>query len=269
MTRRILSLLLMLLGGVGCAVNSPHVQGIAVQTEQPPVTSDAGPMTQDPAMELDEAFLDDFEDEFTADEAQSYDPIESWNRGVFRFNDKAYTWVLRPFTRAYRAVTPEPIRQGTRNFFHNLAMPVRATNCLLQGKFGPAGLEIARFSVNSVVGVFGCADAAADVFGWERQNEDLGQTLGAWGITEGPYLVWPLMGPSNLRDSTGRVGDYFFQPLSYVDAFEVELVLKGFDYSNLASFSLEDYDLLLEEAIEPYVALREGYLQYRRREIQE
>lgn len=277
MTRRILPLLLILLGAVGCAKNSTHVQGVTVQLDDTPVTHEGALMAQDEAMELDEAFLDDFDDdafaefeeEFTADEARSYDPIESWNRGVFRFNDKTYTWVLRPFTRAYRTITPEPIRQGTRNFFHNLAMPVRAVNCLLQGKFGPAGLEVARFSVNSVVGVFGCADAAADVFGWERQNEDFGQTLGAWGITEGPYLVWPLMGPSNLRDSTGRVGDYFFQPLSYVDAFEVELILKGFEYSNLASFSLEDYDLLQEEALEPYVALREGYLQYRRREIQE
>jgi len=241
------------------------------------VSEPVEPLPDDPNLDMDDTFLEDFDadafaefdDEFTADQTQAHDPIESWNRGVFVFNDKAYTWVLRPVTRAYRFMTPEPVRQGTRNFFHNLIMPVRAMNCLLQGKFGPAGMEVARFGVNSVVGVFGCADAAADAFGWEPQNEDLGQTLGAWGLAEGPYLVWPLFGPSNLRDSAGRAGDYFFNPMSYIDAFEIELIIKGIEYGNLASFSLEQYDMMLEEALAPYVAVREGYLQYRRREIQQ
>jgi phospholipid-binding lipoprotein MlaA len=274
--------LLLFLGITSCTQRPVGIQALALHAAEAPESetemSDLEDPGDDASMESfeDDSFADfdedsfaDFDDEFAAQETDAYDPIESWNRGVFRFNDKAYAWVLRPIVRAYRFVTPEPVRLGTRNFFHNMIMPVRAMNCLLQGKFRPAGIEVARFAVNSVVGVLGCADPAEEVFGWEAQNEDLGQTLGAWGVAEGPYLVWPLMGPSTLRDSGARVGDYFFQPLSYVDAFELELFLKGIEYGNLASFSLEQYETIQEEALEPYIAIREGYLQYRRQVIQE
>ena len=255
-------LLIMIPGLVGCAGRSANTHGPKIEPSPPDISS------EDEVMAIDDEFAD-FEEEFSDSNAVTSDPLETWNRAVFRFNDKAYDWVLRPVSRAYKAVTPEPVRLGTRNFFHNLAMPVRVVNCLLQGKLNSAAREVGRFGVNSVVGVFGCADAAADIFGWQAQDEDLGQTLGAWGLSGGPYLVWPLAGPSAVRDAAARSGDYFLKPLSYVDPWELEVTLKGVEYTNSASGSIEQYDTVKKEALEPYIAIREGFLQYRRRQIQE
>lgn len=262
--------LLLCLCLVGCA-------GQTSRLNNPQVVEPFESSTDDSSMEgfADDEFSDledefaEFEEEMDDNSTTSADPLEPWNRAVFRFNDKAYDWVLRPLTKGYCCVTPDPVRTGTRNFFHNLAMPLRAVNCLLQGKFEAAGREVGRFGINSVIGVFGCVDAAADLLGWQAQNEDLGQTLGAWGLEGGPYLVWPLAGPSTLRDSVARGGDYFLKPLRYVDPWELELSLKSVEYTNTAADSIEQYDAVKVEALEPYIAMREGFLQYRRRQVEE
>ncbi|MFC1763178.1 VacJ family lipoprotein [Planctomycetota bacterium] len=272
-------LLLVIVTSAGCASRTSRGR-VLVVAEVP--SSDTTVMDTNDVFTPDDPMADDlddedfgenefdlFEDEFNETQSLAYDPIEGWNRGVFRFNDRLYVWILRPFVKAYNFVTPDPVRVGTRNFFHNLGMPARAINCLLQGKYKRAGHEVGRFAVNTTVGVFGCADPATDALGWPSADEDLGQTLAVWGVPNGPYLVWPILGPGTLRDSSARVGDYFLNPLSYADYWEVELVLKGVQYSNLAAASYSQYDLLKQEAIEPYTAMRDGYIQFRRKKILE
>lgn len=166
------------------------------------------------------------------------DPIEPVNRAIFRFNDVADRNVIEPIAWGYRRVTPEPVRRSVRNFLGNLGAPVVFANDLLQGERDRAGITLARFMINSTLGVFGlfdvagalgradaarpgelyCPDAEAQrrgqTVGCPGHSEDFGQTLAVWGVGDGPYLVLPLLGPSNLRDTGGRVGDYLVDPWS-------------------------------------------------------
>ena len=160
---------------------------------------------------------DDYEDE---DELAVPDPLSLWNKGMFHFNDKFYFWILKPVTKAYKTVVPEPVRIGVSNFFTNLTTPIRLSNCILQGKWQSAHAEIDRFLLNSVFGIFGFGNPAKRYPRLKPTEEDLGQTLGAYGIGEGIYIVWPFLGPSTLRDSVGLLGDSFINPLSYVHPSE-------------------------------------------------
>ena len=125
----------------------------------------------------EEDFWTELEKEDQAASALVYDPLEPWNRAMFQINDKLYFWMLKPLAQGYRAVTAEGFRLGVRNFFHNLGAPLRFINCLLQGKFSAGGAELARFAVNSTVGVLGFGDPAANYPALNPPEEDLGQTL--------------------------------------------------------------------------------------------
>jgi len=142
-------------------------------------------------------------DDFAANHADP-DPWEGFNRVVFSFNDTVDRFTLKPAARAYQAVTPESLNRGVSNVFGNLGEPKNLFNNLLQGKPHDAGVDLSRFLLNSTIGVLGVFDVATRM-GLQRNDEDFGQTLGAWGVGSGPYLVLPLLGPSTLRDGASRV----------------------------------------------------------------
>lgn len=192
------------------------------------------------------------------------DPLEPVNRLFFEFNDKLYYWVLKPTATVYSKVLANDIRKCIRNFFNNLLAPVRVVNNLLQGKFKGSGIELTRFAVNTTLGVVGLGDAAKD-FSLVPAEEDLGQTLGVYGLGEGVYICWPFLGPSNVRDTLGKVGDSFLDPLSYVAGnWAVAGGMHGVKYMNSVSLSLGDYELFTDTALDPYIAVRNAYIQYRR-----
>lgn len=194
------------------------------------------------------------------------DPLSGWNRAMFYFNDKFYFWVAKPVTQAYSAVVPEDFRIAFKNFHDNLYSPVRLVNNLLQLKFKAAGNELIRFVMNTVLGAFGLADPAKEAFGIEAQDEDFGQTLAFYGVGHGFYLVWPVLGPSSARDTVGFVGDLLAYPLTYarneIDTEEV-LLIYAHEKINALSFRIGDYEALKKAAIDPYVAVRDAYVQHR------
>jgi phospholipid-binding lipoprotein MlaA len=195
------------------------------------------------------------------------DPIEPWNRLMFHFNDKLYFWVMKPVARGYNVVVPEPVRISVRNFFRNVAMPIRFVNSLLQGKFKGAGSELARFLLNSTVGLAGFFDVATSRFKLDPSREDLGQTLGFYGMPGLMYIVWPFLGPSTVRDSIGLAGDGFMYPVNYISPWEAALGVNAYERVNTTSLELGNYENLIESALEPYIAVRDAYIQYRKAQI--
>ena len=219
--------------------------------------------------EVEEEKPDFFGEETEEEVVQVADPLSPWNRAMFHFNDRFYFWLLKPVTRGYRAVAPTPVRSGVKNFFHNLTMPIRMVSCILQGKGRAASAELARFLINSTVGVLGFANPAKR---WPELNpseEDLGQTLATYGIGNGFYIVWPVLGPSTLRDSVGMVGDWCLKPGFYVRPTEAALEIWALEEVNETSFQIGDYESLKEAAIDPYVALRNAYIQHRKKKVEE
>ena len=220
----------------------------------------------------DAANNDDFdllEEEFAEQTVKLADPLEPFNRTMYNVNDALYFWVVKPVSYVYVGVIPAPARLGIRNFFNNLTTPVRFINCLLQGKGDGAGTELHRFAINTTCGILGFGDPAQDQYGLEPVQEDLGQTLAVYGFGDGFYLVLPLLGPSTVRDSVGKIGDWFLSPITYVEHTKTAIGITAFRYTNEGSFYIDEYESFKSMAIEPYVGMREAYIQYRRKQIQE
>lgn len=197
------------------------------------------------------------------------DPIEGWNRAMFKFNDAVIEYVARPAYKGYEYVTPDFMRSGIKNFFHNAAFPVRFVNNLLQGRGKAAGVEMSRFILNTTAGLGGLIDVAKHHKPIVPvEDEDLGQTFGVWGVGEGMYIVWPLLGPSTARDTVGMVGDYFLRPASYIKPWEVGIAVRAVNTFNDLDEVLDLYDQLKSAAIEPYSSVRDAYVQYRRARIE-
>lgn len=220
---------------------------------------------KDPFQDDNVDFLKEEKDSFAPDSIA--DPLEPWNRVVFRFNDKLYFWVLKPAAQGYKAVVPDPVRLGIRNFFHNLSAPIRIVNCFLQGKMEDTADEMARFVYNSTFGIAGFMDLAKDNPKLNPPEEDFGQTLAVMGIGNGCYIVWPVFGASTVRDTFGLGGDWLLTPTSYMDDTLVEVGVDALDIVNRTSFKLGDYEALKSAAIDPYVSLRNAYIQYRENRI--
>lgn len=217
--------------------------------------------------ELDKNFFEDYDDII---ESQSIaDPIYYFNYAMYSFNDFLYFAAIKPIATGYKAITPIPVRKGMNNFFHNLLFPVRFINTLLQGKLMDAGTEIEIFLINSTIGILGFGQVAQNEFGLYTSNEDLGQTLGSYSIGNGFYLVLPILGPSTLRDTIGLVGDYFLRPVNYVEPWELSTGIKTYDSINATSFRLGDYEALKESALDPYIAIRNAYIQTRKEKVKE
>lgn len=198
------------------------------------------------------------------------DPLEPWNRFWFKFNDIMIEYAARPINKGYTFVTPAVARKGIGNFFHNLRAPVRIINCLLQGKGQEAGVEFSSFFMNTFFGFAGTMDLASNYNTVvPATGEDFGQTLGAWGLGEGIYLVWPVLGPSNVRETFGVAGEfamkYYLNPINYADLdWKTDLGVIAVEVVNSLDDTLKAYDTLKGMAIDPYTAMRDGWTQLRR-----
>jgi phospholipid-binding lipoprotein MlaA len=196
------------------------------------------------------------------------DPIEPWNRAMHHVNDKLYFWLFKPVATGYRYVVPEGVRGVFSSFYENIKAPIRIVNNLLQGKPGYAGLELARFLINSTVGIGGLADTAKECFGINGRAADFGQTLGKYGVGFGFYIVWPILGPSSPRDTVGWVGDRMLSPTTYVSSESMSPEGTGLfvhERINYTSFHIGNYEAIKDAAIDPYIAMRDAYVQYRKK----
>lgn len=207
-----------------------------------------------------------------SDQTGVYDPLEPLNRQVFAFNEAADRAVIGPVAEGYATVTPGFVRTGVRNVLGNLNSPVVFVNDVLQGEPERAGDTAYRFFVNSTFGVLGLFDVAASEAGVEGHSEDFGQTLAVWGVEDGPFLVLPLMGPTNLRDGIGRGVDTAFDPFTWIE-FENEDTDTHIAATRTLLGLLETRAQLdqqletLRQQPEPYIAMRRAYTSQRRAEI--
>jgi phospholipid-binding lipoprotein MlaA len=192
------------------------------------------------------------------------DPLESYNRAMFAFNDAADKAVFKPVAQAYQTVLPDPVITSVTNFFSNLNDVVVLINDLLQFKLHQAAMDSSRIVFNTTFGVLGLFDVASRME-LPKHNEDFGQTLGFWGFGEGYYIVLPLLGPSTVRDTFGLVGNFYTNPVTWAtDSDAVEWSLWGLDLINRRAGLLRIERALADSQIDPYSFQRSAYLQQRR-----
>jgi phospholipid-binding lipoprotein MlaA len=197
------------------------------------------------------------------DVATFSDPFESFNRVIFTFNDRMHVWVLEPTARGYSKVTPSMFRTGIKNFFGNLMEPARFLNCLLQGRLAAARDVFFRFLLNSTAGVGGLMDPAG-FDGLKTHDFLFASTLKTYGLSSGPYLVLPFLGPSDVRGVGGLVGDTLSSPMFWALRREPLAAVgeRSLEAVNRTSFHLGEYQEMLSGTLDPYVAVRNAYLQY-------
>lgn len=198
------------------------------------------------------------------------DPLEPVNRVFFQVNDTLYFYLLKPVSTVYAQTLPESFRSGLGNAFYNLRMPGRLVNNLLQGRPVRAAREAGRFLINTLFGFGGLLEPAngIEALSPKPPEKDTGLTLGTWGASQGLYIVWPVLGPSSLRGTVGKVGDHFLDPLTYVDPSLLATGLKAGERVNSLSMRLGEYEDLKESALDPYSALKDAYTQYRSSQIE-
>ncbi len=242
------------------SVNSPAADTSSESMDDMPNLLD------EPAAEVPDLLDDDYEGyrgEYNAE--LIHDPLEPLNRVFFQFNDRLYFWVLKPVKTGYSYVIPADLRESFGNFFNNLAAPIRLINNLLQGKFEDAGVVALRFVINSTFGVYGLADVALREYNLEPRLADFGQTLGAYGIGEGVYICWPVLGPSNVRHSVGLVGDALVSPAAYMNMTTDQSALYySMKRINFLSLSQDVYEDIKKYSLDPYVATRQSFFDFRR-----
>jgi len=220
---------------------------------------------EEPVRDLDREEVWDDEEEVFASACVLADPYEGVNRRIFVFNDKLYFWFLKPVATLYGTAVPEDFRIAARSALDNILFPVRFGNNLLQFKPISAGVELSRFALNSTLGLGGLTDPAKDLFNLVPQDEDMGQTLGVFGMNDGIYLCLPILGPSSFRDTLGYFGDYLFNPAFYVTVgnFAAGSGYYLFDRVNRTSLMLGEYEKFTAESFDPYIAMRNAYFQNR------
>lgn len=196
-------------------------------------------------------------------------PLESYNRAMFSFNNKLDKYVIRPVAKGYRAVTNEFARQRVTNFFNNIEEPVSAVNHILQGDFENSGNNLGRFVLNTTLGGAGLFDVASTV-GLEQKKTGFDETLAAWCVPDGPFIVLPVMGPSTPRAATGFVVDGYSSPMYWVaqesngeDARTVYYSAAGLKYLNLMAENIKMLESLEEGSVDYYEAVKSAYLQNR------
>ena len=201
------------------------------------------------------------------------DPLEPMNRAVYAFNLKADDYLLRPVINGYRFVVPLSLRQSISNAFDNLNSPISASNQILQGRFKQAAVTVARLVVNTIAGFVGFYDVAARM-GLEKEKTGFADTLGVWGVPSGPYLMLPLLGPSDMRDTTGLAGDFFLNPMTYATRNNGNRDFERFVWSETGINALVSYDNavdllddLRKNSLDSYASMRSMYQMYRQEKI--
>jgi phospholipid-binding lipoprotein MlaA len=250
---------------------APATEAVSGSGQETVETGKAPVAVSENAAKVPEAVSDDAGDSFPEDleplpekpPVHVADPIEPVNRAIFVFNDRLYFWLLKPVARGYAFVVPEPLRIGIRNAFANVLMPVRLVNSVLQGKVRGAGRELARFTINTTIGMGGLFDTAKNDWHIPASDEDTGQTLGTYGLGHGVYLVLPVFGPSSVRDAAGFGGDTLLNPLRYLLDFRTGVAVTAGKTINNTSLKIGEYEDIKAAAIDPYLAVRDGYIQYR------
>ena len=287
LSRWVLLILSLTLGLGGCAGNDQSantLENLEKGTESSLVES--ADVSLDEDMEFDDELLDPF-DEFDDVQFEEYDPLESVNSVVFEFNYRLDKYVVKPVAQVYNFFIPPDVQQSFSNVFQNIRFFPRFLNNLFQAKFEGAGIEMSRFFINSTLGIGGFFDPAGIMFELNTPTEDLGQTLGTYGVGPGPFLMIPFFGPFTLRDGAGFIGDSFLDPFNWfvlpfvtTDSIpqlvqdrstirKIRLGLTGGEAVNVRSLSLEKFQGVEEGTLDLYGAIRNGYLQQRLNAIQE
>ena len=194
------------------------------------------------------------------------DPLEGYNRAMFKFNDAVDNAVLKPVATGYKKVTPDFVQTGVSNFFGNLSDVWTAANNLMQGKGAEGMSDVMRVALNSTFGLLGLLDIASEA-GFQKHNEDLGQTMGYYGVTPGPYIVLPILGPSTLRDTVGLPVDMAADPWTYKDPANVRNIGTVLRVVDKRAQLLDATSLLEDAALDRYQFVRDGWLQRRRSQV--
>jgi phospholipid-binding lipoprotein MlaA len=191
------------------------------------------------------------------------DPFESYNRAMFSFNDGLDEYFLRPIAEGYDTVMPSPVKTGISNFFSNIGDIFVILNDLLQFKFTQAAEDTGRFMFNSTIGLFGLIDVATPM-GLPKHNEDFGQTLATWGVTDGPYIVLPFFGPRTIRSTAGLVVETTYDPINEIENDDVRygtIALRTVD----TRYKLLNVSRIVDQAaLDKYSFVRDAYLQHRK-----
>lgn len=189
------------------------------------------------------------------------DPLERVNRAIFVFNDVSYRYVFVPLARGYNRALPAPVRQGVGNFFNNLQAPVHLINNTLQWRPKAAGATIARFGINTTIGILGLFDPAENWFGIEPADASLDETLAKYGAGYGFYLVVPFLGPSSLRAGSSALVEGYFHPIAYLTDDRERIIIQGIDYFQDFAPQADGYVQMVEQSDDPYLFIRNFYLQ--------
>lgn len=189
------------------------------------------------------------------------DSLRFINEPIFKFNDTVYRYVLSPLAIGYEKVVPKPVDNSISNFFYNLREPLYAVNHLLQGELGKSGKSIARVLVNSTIGLFGLFDPANSMMKLTRDKTTFGETLAKYGVGHGAYIVLPLLGPSDLRDTASLSFNYFAHPLNFINDDQVAQQLLLVDGVQAQIPVLAKYPRVLNDIENPYEFIRNMYMQ--------
>jgi phospholipid-binding lipoprotein MlaA len=213
---------------------------------------------------------DDEDDEYADDDVELIaDPMIGGNTQLYAFNDNMYFLVLKPVAQVW-GVIPQELRQGVVNMFYNIRFPVRFINCLLQGKGRKAYQETGQFVINTLWGFLGMGNVAAEFPSLQPSREDMGQTFAVWGFGHGDYIMLPFLGPSSGRDALGRLGDMFLDPIWWIPVdFWTSVGIRAGEAVNETSVRIGEYEALKEAALDPYVMIRNAYVQNRNKLIAE
>ena len=222
------------------------------------------PLDTDKIGQISTSFTSEEEAGSAAGEDFDQDPFESFNEKMFWFNREVLDrYILKPVATAWDFVLPDPVQKGIHNAFDNLAVVRRVVNNALQLKFVGTAKEVARFGINSTIGVVGLFDVAKDGFGIEQSDEDTGQTFGVWGMGPGPYLVLPFLPPLTIRDGIGYAFDTAMTPYIYFIPWYASLGGTATNVVNERSLNLDRYERVAESTVDLYSAVRNAYLQRR------
>jgi phospholipid-binding lipoprotein MlaA len=226
------------------------------------------------ASNADEEEYDDDED-FDDEVVDINDPLYAINYTFYNINDVLYVVIMKPAAQTYNFFIPLEFRTVISNFFYNLRFPIRFVNCVLQFKGTKAAQEVSGFLLNSTIGIAGLGEVASH---WDLKPspEDLGQTLAYWGAGNGFYIMYPILGPSSLRDSARFIDSYFLDPVSWLQynkfggySWRTTVAITAYDKFNELSLQYEDIDALKEAALDPYVGIRDAYVAHRNKLITE
>jgi phospholipid-binding lipoprotein MlaA len=215
---------------------------------------------------------DDYEDEYEDDakKVTVADPLQPFNQDMYVLNDFLVLYALEPAAKGEKAVVPWEFRSIFRNMLQNIRFPVRFVNSLLQAKWEKAGDEFAAFFLNTTAGFLGMADVAASQPGLKKSPEDMGQTFAVWGWEESSFLTLPFFGPSTVRDALGKIPDVVLDPLFWlIPGVPESIGMRAGEAVNDTSFRIGDYEAIKKASLDPYVAIRNGYIQNRQKLIGE